>query len=159
MAPKFWMEFRRLTMTFLRDIASAPFERLTVTIIGSISGVSPTAIARPKSSASVQLCLVRPMMTKDDRHHDDHEADHQPREGVDALVEAREHALARELFADGAEIGVGAGIDDQAARGAAQHVAALETGVREFQRDFGGRAAVAGVLSRSAWIRRSGRTG
>ncbi len=33
-----------------------------MTIIGSISGVSPTATARAKSSASTQLCFVRPMM-------------------------------------------------------------------------------------------------
>ena len=38
MAPKFWIELSRLTMTFLRDIASAPLDRQTVTIIGSISG-------------------------------------------------------------------------------------------------------------------------
>ena len=54
MAPKFWMEWRRLTMTFLWDMASAPLERHTETIIGSISGVSPTATAmerkRPPSS-------------------------------------------------------------------------------------------------------------
>ncbi len=62
MAPKFWMEFRRLTMTFFLDIARAPLARFTVTIIGSISGVSPTATARPKSRASTQLCFVRPMM-------------------------------------------------------------------------------------------------
>ena len=49
-------------MTFFLDMASAPLARFTVTIIGSISGVSPTATARPKSSASIQLCLVMPMM-------------------------------------------------------------------------------------------------
>ena len=52
MAPKFWIELSRLTMTFFFDIASAPLERLTVTIIGSISGVRPTATDRPNRSAS-----------------------------------------------------------------------------------------------------------
>ena len=61
-APKFWMAFRRLTMTFLRDIARAPLERLTVTIIGSISGVSPTATAMANRNASSQLCLLSPLM-------------------------------------------------------------------------------------------------
>ena len=65
-APKFWIEFSRLTMTFFFDIASAPFERLTVTIIGSISGVRPTATERAKRNASFQSCLVRPTMQEDD---------------------------------------------------------------------------------------------
>ena len=64
MAPKFWMDGSRLTMTFFRAMVSAPLARLTVTIIGSISGVRPTAIERPKSSASTQLPLVRPTMRK-----------------------------------------------------------------------------------------------
>ncbi len=51
-------------MTFLRDIAMAPLARLTVTIIGSISGVSPTATATAKSNASNQLPLVRPLIRK-----------------------------------------------------------------------------------------------
>ena len=62
MAPKFWIELSRLTITRLRDIASAPFERLTVTIIGSISGVSPTATESAKSKALAQSCLVMPTM-------------------------------------------------------------------------------------------------
>ncbi len=45
-------------------MVSAPLARLTVTIIGSISGVSPTATDRPKSSASSQFPLVRPTMKK-----------------------------------------------------------------------------------------------
>ena len=64
MAPKFWMELRRLTMTFFRDMARAPLDRQTETIIGSISGVSPTATASEKKKASCQSCLVRPLMTK-----------------------------------------------------------------------------------------------
>ena len=61
-APKFWIEFRRLTITFLRDMASAPLLRFTVTIIGSISGVRPTATDMAKTKASVQLCLVKPLI-------------------------------------------------------------------------------------------------
>ena len=55
-APKFWIEFRRLTMTFLRDMAIAPLARLMVTIIGSISGVRPTATATANRNASIQSC-------------------------------------------------------------------------------------------------------
>ncbi len=61
-APKFWIEFRRLTITFLRAIASAPLPRLIVTIIGSISGVSPTATATANRNASTQLPLEKPLM-------------------------------------------------------------------------------------------------
>ncbi len=64
MPPKFWMELSRLTITFLRLIASAPLERHTETIIGSISGVRPTATARAKKNAPFQSCLVKPLMRK-----------------------------------------------------------------------------------------------
>jgi len=60
MAPKFWIELSRLTMTFLRESASAPIASVPVTIIGSISGVNPTAMASAKKNASFQSCLVSP---------------------------------------------------------------------------------------------------
>ena len=61
-APKFWIELSRFTMARFFDMAMAPLARFTVTIIGSISGVRPTATASAKSSASSQLPLVRPLM-------------------------------------------------------------------------------------------------
>ena len=64
MAPRFWIEFSRLTITFLRDMAIAPRERQTVTIIGSISGVMPTATAIAKKNASLQSCFVSPLIRK-----------------------------------------------------------------------------------------------
>ena len=45
-------------------MAMAPLERQTATIMGSISGVSPTATARAKKNASFQSPLVSPLMTK-----------------------------------------------------------------------------------------------
>jgi hypothetical protein len=62
MAPKFWMAFSRFTITRFFDMAMAPRARFTVTIIGSISGVSPTATATAKNRASNQLCLVKPLI-------------------------------------------------------------------------------------------------
>ena len=56
------MALSRLTMTFFRDMPMAPFDRQTVTIIGSISGVRPTATARAKKKASLQSSLVNPLM-------------------------------------------------------------------------------------------------
>ena len=87
-APKFWIAFSRLTITFFRDMAMAPFERQTETIIGSISGVSPTATARAKKNASLQSCFVKPLIEEHERRHDRHQRDHQPGELVDAPVEA-----------------------------------------------------------------------
>ena len=43
MAPRFWIALRCFTMTFFRDMATAPLARLADTIMGSISGVRPTA--------------------------------------------------------------------------------------------------------------------
>ena len=63
MAPRFWIASRCLTMTCLRLIATAPLDRHTVTIIGSISGVRPTATATAKKNACPQLPLVSPLMT------------------------------------------------------------------------------------------------
>ena len=48
-------------MVFFLDIIIAPFERLAVTIIGSISGVSPTATDIAKMKASIQSPLVMPL--------------------------------------------------------------------------------------------------
>src|SRR5580693_9120414 len=63
MAPKLWMEFSFLTMTFFLAMASAPLERQTETIMGSISGVRPTAMASAKRKVSFpQLLLVMPLI-------------------------------------------------------------------------------------------------
>src|SRR4029078_6298440 len=80
-------------MTLRRDIASAPLARLTVTIMGSISGVRPTATATANNSASSQLPLVRPLMTKNRRGNHQDETEHQPGEPGDAFVETGEHPL------------------------------------------------------------------
>ena len=93
------MALIRLTMTFLRLIASAPLDRQTVTIIGSISGVRPTATATAKKNASPQSPLVSPLMTKTSGHHDEDEAQHQPGEPGDALVERRLRRLLRRATA------------------------------------------------------------
>ena len=51
-------------MVFFFDIATAPFDRLAVTIIGSISGVRPTATDTAKMKASSQSPLVIPLIRK-----------------------------------------------------------------------------------------------
>ena len=49
-------------MVLCRAITTAPLARLVVTIIGSISGVSPTATETANRSASSQSPLVIPLM-------------------------------------------------------------------------------------------------
>ncbi len=51
-------------MTFFRDKRIAPFAILLVTIIGNISGVSPTATAIAKKKACDQSPLVIPLIKK-----------------------------------------------------------------------------------------------
>src|SRR5450631_4479596 len=60
-APKFWIASRRLTTTFLRDSSTAPLASVEVTIIGSISGVRPTATDRANKKACSQSPLVKPL--------------------------------------------------------------------------------------------------
>ncbi len=62
-APRFWIEASRFTITRLRDIANAPLVRLTVITIGSISGAMPTPTAMANTRASIQLPLVSPLIS------------------------------------------------------------------------------------------------
>ena len=59
-------------MTFFFDIASAPLDRQTETIIGSISGVRPTATASAKKNAVLPVVFGEAVDEKHHRHH------HQP---------------------------------------------------------------------------------
>ena len=61
MEPKSWMEFKFLRMTFCLLMARAPFAREVVTIMGSISGVRPTATEMANSAACIQSPLVKPL--------------------------------------------------------------------------------------------------
>ena len=63
MAPKFWIASSRLTTTFLRDSSTAPLASVLVTIMGSISGVRPTATDSANRNASSQSPLVKPLTT------------------------------------------------------------------------------------------------
>ncbi len=58
------MALIRLTMTCFLPIETAPFDRQIVTIIGSISGVRPTATATAKKKASPHEPFVRPLIRK-----------------------------------------------------------------------------------------------
>ena len=49
-------------MVFFFDICTAPLAKLVVTIIGSISGVNPTATDSANSTASSQSPFVKPLI-------------------------------------------------------------------------------------------------
>ena len=115
-------------------MAMAPLERQTETIIGSISGVNPTATDKAKRKACFQSCLVRPLMTKHQRHHDRHETQHQPGESLDAFVETGLHRLAADALGDGAQVSLRAGLHHQRLRRAALHARAQKTKIGIFQR-------------------------
>src|SRR5579871_6308605 len=85
-APKFWIEFSRLTITFFRDMASAPFERHTDTIIGSISGVRQHLEVMRRQPRFRPIALRQGVDDKHQRRHHDDEPDHQPREAGDTSV-------------------------------------------------------------------------
>ena len=70
-------------------IATAPLDRQTVTIIGSISGVRPTATATAKKNACPQLPLVRPLMTNTSGTITSMKRSMQPGEPGDAAIERR----------------------------------------------------------------------
>ena len=125
-------------MTFLRDIASAPLARLTVTIIGSISGVRPTATATANKQRFEPIALGQAVDHEDKRGHHHDETEHQPGKPGDALVEAREHPLLGNFTRHKAEGGARAGEHDDAAADAADDGAAHEADVGEIKRRFRG---------------------
>ena len=53
MAPRSWIDASRLTITLRAAMRTAPRDRVTVVIIGSSSGVSPTASATENISDSI----------------------------------------------------------------------------------------------------------
>ena len=64
MAPRFWMADSFLTITFSLASFCAPLARFELTIIGSISGVKPTATAMAKKKALLTSCLVMTLRMK-----------------------------------------------------------------------------------------------
>jgi hypothetical protein len=133
-APKFWMELRRLTITFFRLMAIAPLARQTETIIGNISGVSPTATASAKKKALFPIVFGESVDKEDKRHHDGHELEHQPSEAVDALVETGRRRVPGDGVGHTPEVGVDSRGDYDCRRRPALNARAHEAGVLEFRR-------------------------
>ncbi len=80
MAPRFWIEGKRLTMTFFLAMVRAPLARFTVTIIGSISGRQPDGDREAEEEGLEPVAFGEPDDQEDRADHDHHEADHEPGE-------------------------------------------------------------------------------
>ena len=105
-------------------------ERQTETIIGSISGVRPTATAREKKNASFQSCLVSPLMTKTSGTITIMKRIISQVNRLTPAVEAGLDLLAGEAAGHVAEIGLRAGGDDDRGGRAAFDAGAEEADVR-----------------------------
>ena len=98
------MALRRFTITRFFDMAIAPLARFTVTIIGSSSGVKSHGDGDREEQRLAPVALGEAIDEKYAGNHHQHEADHQPDESVDALVEARQFAPTRDPVGELAEI-------------------------------------------------------
>ena len=131
-APRSWIEARRLTITLRRAIRSAPRDSVTVVIIGSSSGVSPTASATANISES---STGRPKSNPGREHHD-HETEGQPRDDeaelMQVALEGRRCLGFGQRRCRCAEHRAAAGADDQRDRFAGLRDSAAKQRVRCF---------------------------
>ncbi len=114
------MDESRFTTTFCFAMRSAPRASVTVVIIGSSSGVRPTASATAKR----KLSSVRPLAQDFHQHHEQHEetgeAENQHAEGMHAALEGGGRGATRQRRGDGAELRRGARRGDEERRAAPQ---------------------------------------
>jgi hypothetical protein len=80
------------------------------------------------------IVLAQPVDQKNRRNHHRDEADHQPGELVDALVEAGQLALPDDARGQRSQVGPVPGMDDHRRRGAALHVGSQEAEVGQIER-------------------------
>ena len=112
-------------------------------------GCQPDRDGERKHQRLQPVALGHSIDDKDARHHDRHEADHQPGKAGDALVEAGLRALPYQHPGELAEIGPGAGLDNDSGSRAAQHIAAHEADIRQV-----GRRAAAALNRRRRFLDR-----
>ena len=107
--------------------------RHTETIIGSISGVRPTATARAKKKASIQSCFVRPLMRNTSGTITSMKRIISQVKRRHALVEAGLHVLADDALGHAAQVGLEARLDDHARGRAALDAGAEEADVLQLE--------------------------
>ena len=96
MAPKFWIEFRRFTMTFFFAICVAPIERFMVYDERQHLRGQPDRDGKREHEGVYQafcilLFIYEPVYAEYDDDHDYHDPYHDPSELVHALVETGLH--------------------------------------------------------------------
>ena len=121
-------------MTFARDMAMAPLARLTVTIIGSIFGGEADRDRDREQQRLQPVVLGQAVDQEDGRDHHDDEADHQPSETADALVEGGGHAPPGDLIGEPPEERMRAGAQDDAGREPADDIRSHEADVGKVKR-------------------------
>ena len=108
-APRFWIELSRLTITFLRDMAMAPLERQTADDHRQHFRRQADRDRQREEEGFAPVVLAEAVDEEHQRHHDGHELDHEPGETGYALVEAGRRRLLRDGAGHAAEVRVQAG--------------------------------------------------
>ncbi len=134
MAPKFWMELRRLTMTFLRGHGQRPLGQADRDNHRQHFRRQTDRHGQRKEKRLLPIVLVQAVDEKNHRHHHRHETQHQPGESLDPFVEARLDRLGGDAFGDSAQISLRTRFHHQTRRRAALHAGAQKTEIRELQR-------------------------
>lgn len=130
-------------MTFARDIAMAPFAKLTVAIIGSIFRGEANGDCHSKQQRLEPVMFGQPIDEEDQWNHHQNELDHKPGETVDAAIKSGGHALARDLVSKFSKEGMATGPRRDASRIPADDIGAHEAQVGQIKGAVG--ALLAGM--------------
>ena len=152
-APRSWIAVSRLTITCSRAMRSAPRASVTETIIGSSSGVRPTASARANRNDSSSGRSNSRLIKQHEQDEQDGDPDHQYAEAADAERECRRRRLLTQYVGDGAEARRPPDGNDQCPRRAADDGAAHEDAVRRLCSGLRRRRAACVLLDRVGFAR------
>ena len=134
MAPRSWIAASRFTITRRAASRLAPLASVTVTTIGSSSGVRPTARASANSSDSSKGRWNTHIGDRDEQHEEDGQPQHQESELADAALERIAWPLHGQSVGKAAKLGGATGADDEAGGHAADHRGAHAQEVRRLPR-------------------------
>ena len=129
MLPRFSMAFSRWTSTPWRAISCAPRARLTRQDGGEQLRAQPHGERDGEEQRLDRRASEQHVRREHHEHHHEHRAGEEVAEPAQPAVELRLRGPQRQPVGDGAELGRGAGRDDETARGAAAHVRAEEDAV------------------------------
>lgn len=110
-------------MTFFLLIATAPFAKDVVTIMGSISGVRPTATEIANSSRLHPISFCKAVHKKYYRNHYKHKTNQNPRHGINSFFKSCLGRFCVQRFCHGAEHRIVSHRDNQSPRASAYDAA------------------------------------